>query len=173
VSVGTGDGRTYFAANLALALAQMGRRTLLIEADLRGPRLAGMLPGMDRSTGLSGVLTGRQRLADAISMPVGLPNSANLFVLPAGDVLREPLELLQQPSFTLLLDKVAAHFDHVLIDTPAVSNWVDARLVTSRAGTALLVARPDQTRMADLDRLMRTFRRSGAEIAGVVMNPHR
>ncbi len=173
VGVDVGEGKTYLAANLAVALAQAGRRTLLIEGDLRRPRLASIFPVATASRGLAGVLCGHQRLADAIVMPAGLTNTPTLHLLPAGSSEAEPLELLQLQAFEVLLERVAGHFDQVVIDTPATRHWgADTRLLAALAGQSLVVGRPGRTRMDELDRLLGSLRRGGSAIAGVVMNAH-
>jgi protein-tyrosine kinase len=98
VSPDSGDGKTFFAANLACTLAQLGGRTLVVDADLRGPRQHAVF-GVDNSAGLSGVLSGRTEAK--VIQPV--PGVANLFVLPVGITPPNPLELVERPAFGLLM----------------------------------------------------------------------
>lgn len=181
VSAAVGDGKSTVAANLALAMAERGRRVLLIDTDLVRSRMALMLPGLERSKGLSGVLAGRQRLADAIvpvpmTWPVPMPSGQAAptlpHVLPAGENLGDPNQLASLPTFSKLLEKVVAHYDQVLLDTPAATHGSGALRLACLTGPALVVARPGHTRTAELDALTRSLSQAGATVMGVVMNSH-
>ena len=167
VSPSSGDGKTFFSANVAVALSQVGGRTLLIDADLRGPRQHELFK-LQNHTGLSSVLAGRVD-ADVIQ-PV--PDVANLFVMPVGAAPPNPLELIERPAFGALLRELTSKFDHVIVDTPAMMYGVDAQVVAARCGAALLVARKDQSRVAALQQLVSTLSQSGARIAGVILNEY-
>jgi chain length determinant protein tyrosine kinase EpsG len=165
VSPNTGDGKTFFAANLAIALAQMGGRTLLVDADLRGPRLHQVF-GLGNETGLSGILSGRGD-AQVVHQVHGIPG---LFVLPVGIMPPNPLELLERPAFGLLMRDFAAKFDHVIVDTPAMIYGTDATVVAARCGSALVIARKDASRIGALQDLVAVLANGPAKIAGVIMN---
>jgi protein-tyrosine kinase len=113
ISPEPGDGKTYCAANLAVTLAQLGGRTLLVDADMRGPRVHEVFK-LDNRAGLSGILSGRTDV-QAIQAVPGVPT---LFVLPVGTVPPNPLELVERPAFGLLMRELTAKFDHVVVDTP-------------------------------------------------------
>lgn len=165
--VGTerGDGRSWLAANLAVAFSQLGERTLLIDADLRGPRQHLMF-NLASHGGLSAVLAGR---GDATSLR-RIGELPDLAVLPAGAVPPNPQELLGRPSFTRFLEEIADQFDIILIDTPAAALYADAQSIAARAGAALLVARRDQTRVPDAQRLAAGLTRHGVTLVGSVLN---
>lgn len=165
VSPNTGDGKTYFCANLAVALAQLGGRTLLIDADLRGPRQQELF-AVDSKIGLAGLLSGR-RGDNVIQSAPGVPN---LYLLPVGATPPNPLELLQGPAFGLLLHELLTKFDHVVVDTPAGQFGVDGVVVAARCGVALVVARKDQSRIQALQDLVQNLTAINAQVAGVVMN---
>jgi chain length determinant protein tyrosine kinase EpsG len=165
VSPSTGDGKTFFCANLAVALAQLGGRTLIVDADLRGPRLQDVF-GVESKTGLTGLLSGR-RGDNVIKVVKGVPN---LFVLPVGISPPNPLELLQGPAFGLLLHELLTKFDHVVVDTPAGQYGADGVVVAARCGVALVVARKDQARINSLQDLVQNLTAANAKVAGVVMN---
>jgi len=167
VSPASGDGKTFFSANVAVALSQVGGRTLLIDADLRGPRQHELFK-LQNHTGLSSVLSGRVD-ADVIQ-PV--PDVANLFVMPVGAAPPNPLELIERPAFGALLRELTSKFDHVIVDTPAMMYGVDAQVVAARCGAALIVARKDQSRVAALQQLVATIGQSSARIAGVILNEY-
>ena len=165
VSPNGGDGKTFFCANLAVALAQMGGKSLVVDADLRGPRLHDVF-GVEAGTGLSGLLAGRR--GDSVIKAVkGVPN---LFVLPVGISPPNPLELLQGPAFGLLLRELLNKFDHVLVDTPAGQYGADSVVAAARCGVALIVARKDMARLGVLREQVQTLSATGAQVAGIVMN---
>lgn len=181
VSTRAGDGRSFVAANLAIAFSQLGANTLLVDADLRRPRqhaLFGLqgkpgpsgVPGLPESSGLPG-------LADLLAgrgtrhMVRKVPHLPGLHVLPAGAPPPNPLELLQRPNLAVLLGDVVRAFDYVIVDTPAAAAGADARVVATACGAALAVARKDHTPMAALQDLADALLRLRAHLAGVVFNP--
>lgn len=173
VSPEPGDGKSFFCANLAVALAQLGGRTLLIDADMRGARQHQLfrLEGQGETgsrEGLADVLSGRAGQG-VIRQVEGVPS---LFVLPVGTPPPNPLELVERPVFGLLLRDLLGRFDHVLIDTPAASLASDAAVIAARAGAAVVIARRHQSRMAALQDLVGSFAHSPAEILGVIVNEH-
>jgi len=165
VSPDPGDGKTYFAANLAVGMAQLGGRTLVIDADLRGPRLHEVF-GVDNTVGLSGILAGRG--SDQVIQQV--PRVPSLFVLPVGTTPPNPLELIERPAFGLLMRELATKFDHVVVDTPAAVYGADATVIAARCGAALIIARKNTSRIAWLQDLLGSFAGSPAKVAGVVVN---
>src|SRR5229473_1599161 len=165
VSPGSREGRSYVAANLAVVFSQLGERTLLIDADLRTPRQHRIFNIPDR-IGLSAVLSGR---ADRGAV-VPLPAFGTLSLLPAGACPPNPQELLLRPSFTALLDELRIDFDVILFDTPPAKLYADAQSLAFRAGSVMLLARKDHTRLADATSVIRGLSDTGARIVGTVFN---
>ena len=165
VSHDSGDGRSYFAANIAAAFGQIGGRTLLIDADLRNSRQHSLF-GVDNRTGLSTMLSGRGAAHTIVPVP-GLPN---LFVLPAGIVPPNPLELIERQAFGLLMADVLRKFDHVVVDTPAFALGMDGPVLAAKCGAALLVARRGRSHVAAVQDLVATLSEGPAELAGVIFN---
>ena len=165
VSPNSGDGKTFFSANLAVTLAQLGGRTLLVDADLRGPRQHELFD-LKNSAGLSGLLSGRVE-SQVIQQISALPS---LFVLPVGVTPPNPLELIERPAFSLLLSELLSKFDHVIVDTPSAVYGADASALAARCGAALVIARKDQSRVAALQDLVSTLAQSPAKLAGVILN---
>lgn len=165
ISPDTGDGKTYCAANLAVVLAQLGGRTLLVDADMRGPRQHEVFKLANRA-GLSGILSGRSD-SHVIQQVTAVPS---LFILPVGVTPPNPLELVERPAFGLFMRELANKFDHVVVDTPAGSHGADASVIAARCGSALIVARRDQSRVAMLQDLVASFSGSPVKLAGVVVN---
>lgn len=165
VSPESGDGKTFFAANLAVVLAQLGGRTLLVDADMRHPRQHEVF-GLDNKAGLSGILSGRAE-AKVIQQAAGVPS---LFVLPVGITPPNPLELVERPAFGLLIRELLSKFDHVIVDTPAACYGSDSAVIAARCGAALVVARKNQARVVALQDLVANLAETPAQVAGVVFN---
>lgn len=169
LSPDVGDGKTYVAANLAVAFSQLGERTLLIDADIRTPRQHALLGVEQNGIGLSSVLAG---FADAGGLVHAVPGLPNLYLAPAGTVPPNPVELLQRPGFGRLMRELLEAFDHIVVDTPAATRGADSRVIAARSGAALVVARRGRSRMAALEGLLSALARGPGRVAGVVMNEH-
>jgi protein-tyrosine kinase len=165
VSPGSGEGRSFIAANLAIVFSQLGERTLLIDADLRAPRQHQLFK-LGNGAGLSGLLAGRAN-SDAV---VRIPTLLGLSVLPAGAVPPNPQELLGRPAFIETLQTLARDFDVVIIDTPAGQQYADAQTVAARAGAAIMLARKDSSALGDLAQLAGNIQQSGATLVGSLLN---
>jgi len=165
VSPGSGEGRSYVAANLAVVFSQLGERTLLIDADLRAPRQHRIFNVPDR-IGLSAVLSGR---ADRGAV-VPIPECGTLSLLPAGACPPNPQELLLRPAFATLLEELRTEFDVILFDTPPAKFYADAQSLAFRAGSGMVLARKDHTRFADMAGVIRELSDTGARIVGTVFN---
>jgi len=165
ISPDTGDGKTYCAANLAVSLAQLGGRTLLVDADMRGPRIHQVF-GLPNKAGLSGILSGRSD-RQVIQQVAGVPS---LFILPVGTTPPNPLELVERPAFGLLMRELASKFDHVLVDTPAAIYGSDCGVIAARCGMAMVVARKNKAKVALLQDLVASFAGSPAKLVGAVLN---
>jgi protein-tyrosine kinase len=158
------DGASIFASNLAVVFSQLGEQTLLVDANLRGPRqqeVFALKPGQ----GLSDVLAGRADL-DVIARVGPL---VDLSVLPSGTLPPNPQELLSREGFRNLNAQLESRYDIVLYDVPPFASGVDAMAVASRAGGVLLVARKDHTRMAAIAHMAEQLGEAGAEVVGSVV----
>ena len=165
VSPGAGEGRSWIAANLAVLFAQLGKRTILIDADLRPPRQHRLF-GVPGRVGLSAILAGRAGW-EVVAPVKDVPN---LSVLPAGAVPPNPQELLARPAFARLVSALASSNEVILIDTPAAEACADASTIAARAGAALLVACRDRTSMPRLAALSDDLRQFGVNVVGAVLN---
>ena len=165
ISPASGDGKTYFAANLAVALAQLGGRTLIVDADLRGPRQHEVFK-VSNSAGLSSLLSGRSE-SQVIQPVEGVPG---LFVLPCGPIPPNPLELIERPAFGLLVRELTSKFDHVVIDTAAAALGADGCVVAAKCGAALVLTRKHQNKVAALQDLVASLTGSSVQLLGAVVN---
>jgi chain length determinant protein tyrosine kinase EpsG len=168
ISPEAGDGRSWLAANLAIAFSQLGLRTLLIDADLRQPRQH-LLFNLAHGSGLSHMMSGR---TDSLQIDA-VPALPSLFVLPVGAPPPNPLELLESAAFERLLQDVQSRFDHVIVDTPSLQRGMDGPVAAAACGSALMVLRKGQTPLAAAQDLAAMLADSPAVLAGVVLNEHR
>ena len=165
VSTGQGDGRSRFAANLAVVFAQLGERTLLVDADLRKPRQHELF-FLENKIGFSTILAGRSR-EEAI---VRIGDLAGLCVLPAGPIPPNPLELLNRLSFDEFMIQVKSTFDVVIVDTPALSVGEDGALIAVKTGAAVAVARSGRTQAPAFNEMIQDLMNSGVNVVGSVLN---
>jgi len=165
LSAMAGEGRSMVAANLAVAFSQMGERTLLIDADMRGASQQQLfsLPGR---MGLSNILLGRA----GFECMTRVPHFFDLSVLTAGTKPPNPQELLTRARMATLLNEATNAFDVVIVDTPAASQFADAQIIASRTGSSILVTRNDKTNAKVLSRVMTSLRNCGANLVGTVLN---
>lgn len=165
VSPGQGEGRSFMTANLAIVFSQLGKRTLLIDGNLRSPRQH-QLFRLGSSAGFSELLAGRARF-DSVVKPTSLPG---LSVLPGGVVPPDPQELLARPAFPEILKALSCEYSVIFIDTPAAGDYADAQTIAVGAGSALILARNHQSSLAELVDLASGLQQSGATLVGSVLN---
>jgi chain length determinant protein tyrosine kinase EpsG len=167
VSPERGEGRSWLAANLATTFAQIGVRTLLIDADMRHPRQHKLF-NLGHAAGLCELLTGRA----GRQITQRLHPQLRLFVLPAGLLPPNPQELLSRPVFDVVIDRFVEKFDLLLIDTPASTQSADAQIIAAHAGSALLIARRNYTLHSRLTATMESMTQIGVNVVGTVVTEH-
>lgn len=158
------EGKSTTAANLSIALADSGARVLLIDADLRSPKLADYL-GIEGAIGLSDVLINRVQLADALQ----LWGRNRLTVLAAGSVPPNPSELLGSRAMSDLLHSLEREFDVIVIDMPPLLPVTDAALVSKMTKGALIVAAAGRTDRRELTGAVAALENVGARVSGVIL----
>jgi protein-tyrosine kinase len=161
----SGVGATYFAANLALAFAQMAVPTLLVEANLRKPRLASLFGADAKTEGLVEALT-----RDDAKPPVAIDVVPGLSLLVAGATAPHPQELLSSKEFLNLSQSAQRNYGVVIYDTPPALESADAYVVASRVGGAILVARRHRTKVKDIKTVSQALEGFQCEIAGTVLS---
>jgi capsular exopolysaccharide synthesis family protein len=159
------EGKSTTAVNLALAFAEMGHRVVLIEADMRRPRVADYL-GVEGAVGLSNVLAGQVSVDDVLQ-PWG---QYHLQVLPSGFVPPNPSELLGSRNMAALLMHLRTRFDVILIDTPPLLPVTDAAVVATHADGAVLVTRSGKTAQARVRSALASLRAVESPVLGCVLN---
>jgi succinoglycan biosynthesis transport protein ExoP len=160
-----GEGKTTVAVNLAVVLAQSGLRVLLIEADMRRPRVTRYL-GMISGAGLSNVLSGTARLTELIQ-PYG---DGRLTVLAAGPMPPNPSEMLGSKQMKVLLAEARQHSDYVILDAPPLLPVTDGAVLAAAADGAILIARHGVTTDAQLRQAATNLHRIDAKLLGVLLN---
>ena len=160
-----GEGKTSTASNAALALQTAGRKTLLVDGDLRRPRLAELF-GLEASVGLTSILMGRIGLEEAVQMHA----ASGLDVLTSGTVPPNPAELLQSLSMQQLIEKVRTAYDAIVIDAPPLLPVTDAALLAIKADGALIVVRQGKTTRDQFRHSLERLTAVGARPLGVTMN---
>jgi capsular exopolysaccharide synthesis family protein len=164
-STGPEEGKSTVVANLGVSLAQSGRRTLLIDTDLRRPALHGLLD-LPRGRGLADALAGDAELADAIR-PTRVDR---LDVLVCGTLPANPAELIESARLQEMIAGLRNGYDYVLLDSPPAGGLVDASLLSSIADGVLFVVEPRRFDWRVLRGALRQLDRAGARIYGVVIN---
>lgn len=167
VSARAGEGKSFCALNHATALAMQGYRTLLLDADLRGPGLSrDHLVAGNEDAGLGGYLSGKSQAASCC-FATALPN---LYLLSSGTMRADAAELLGGTRFPSLLEDAYRWFDRVVIDTPPVLAVSDALSVARYADRCCLVVREKTSDRRDLRRAADMIRASGGNLVGFVWN---
>jgi capsular exopolysaccharide synthesis family protein len=159
-----GEGKTTAAINLALVTAlSVGRRVLLVDCDLRRPRVHSAL-GLRPKAGLAEVLTGDVTFEEAVTRTEG----ADLDVLAVRDRPSNPSELLGSPTMRELIAAVAKRYDRVILDTPAALGLPDAKAVGDQCDGLVMVVRADKTRQEYVQSVLEILGRG--RMLGVVLN---
>lgn len=161
-SADEGDQKTAVAVHLAASLARLGRRTLIVDGDLRRPKLASVF-GVDNAVGLTGVLRGTTEPEDAI-VATDIPY---LSVLPAGPDLGAPDKLLARERLTQVMRHIGTNFDQVVVDSPDLVKASDALLLAGAADSVILVASP-RLRRSGLRSVIEDFQHVRASFLGVI-----
>lgn len=161
-----GDGKSTLAANLAVSIAQSGKRTLLVDCDMRRPRVHRVFHMADPGPGLAAVINGGTPLSAAIQRSA----IENLSILPCGKKPANPAELLTSPNFSDLLDRLKGDYDYVILDTPPVLAVSDPSAVAPRADGVILVFRMTNKVRPLAERAREQLQQIGANVIGVVVN---
>ena len=165
------EGRSYVAANLAMAFSQLGRSTLLIDADMRTPSQHKFF-NFTHKLGLSVLLSGRAKKEDLEELPEQISNIQNLAVLGCGAIPPNPTELLSNETFPLILRELKKFFEIIIIDTPPASYQADVVSIASIAGSALMVTRSGHTRMENSKDLLSLLKNVKVNVVGAVLNQY-
>jgi capsular exopolysaccharide synthesis family protein len=162
-SAGTKDGKSVTAANLAVTLAKTGQRTVLVDADLRRPRIHEIFD-IEREPGLV------QLFLETHEGNVSHEIIPNLHVLTAGQSIGNAAELLESKKMRRIFERLYKNFDSVVVDTPPSLVVADAAILSTYCDGVLVVCRAGQTKEKELQEVVETFEDVGSRIAGFVLN---
>ncbi|MGP6174884.1 polysaccharide biosynthesis tyrosine autokinase [Corynebacterium sp. A21] len=159
-----GEGKTTTAMNLAFTISQNGARVVLIEGDLRRPKIGKYL-GIETGTGLTDVLIGRAKLEDVLQRW----GRTDLHILPAGRIPPNPSELLGSDEMKENLKTLQSQFDYVIIDVPPILAVTDSVVVGKFAAGILLIAASGRTTSQDLEKSLLAIETAGTDVLGMIV----
>lgn len=162
-------GKTTTVANLGISLAEIGRRVLLIDGDLRRPRL-GKLFGLQFATGLSDALIDGGAGAVKLESVIRASSVPGLFVLPGGSEPANISKLLHSTYLDSLVETARADYDFVLIDSPPMMGMADARLLSRNADGVILISRAGETSPEQLGEARERLAEDGTPVIGTILN---
>lgn len=165
-SPSAGDGKSTLSANLAICMAQSGRKVLLIDADMRKPRIHKLIKIENNANGLAAVIEGKVPLAEAVR-PAGI---INLSVLCCGGRPANPAELLTSPNFPVIIEETRKLYDVVIIDTPPLLAVSDPCVVAARVDGVILTLRLRKNGRPLAERARDILSALDAKVLGVVLN---
>lgn len=165
-SCGPGEGKTVVAANLAIGLAQAGQRVLLVDADMRRPRVHDVF-GLSQEPGLSNLMVGNAKASEVVTKSASVPG---LWVLCAGRIPPNPAELLGSQRFKDFVASLNSHFDAVIIDSPPVMAVTDASVVAHSASGVIFVVGSEMVSRHMAKRAMEQLENVNAHCIGAVLN---
>ncbi|TFE22649.1 polysaccharide biosynthesis tyrosine autokinase [Cohnella luojiensis] len=160
-----GEGKTATTLNLAIAYAQAGKKVLLIDADLRKPGVHLMFEG-DNSCGLTNFLANQSTVSEAIQN-TDIPN---LFIITSGPIPPNPSELLNSQRIDTLLDEIKSDYDVVIIDTPPILGFIEAKMLAAKSSGVLLVLEHGMVKRTVAKRVKDELSSVKANLLGIVMN---
>jgi len=161
------EGKTTSVIYLGTTMAQSGQRVLLIDTDMRRPRLHSSI-GVTRQPGLSNLILGDDNY-DEVVRPTDIPN---LFVLPCGPLPPNPAELVMTQRFQIVLEELGRRFDRIILDSPPIQAVTDAVVLSRRTDGVIFVVRAGRTMRDELARASEQIRDVGGSIFGVIVNEY-
>ncbi len=172
VSPESNEGRSYVAANLAMAFSQSGHSTLLIDADMRAPQQHHLF-SISRRIGFSKLLAGRVKIEELDALPDQISTFQMLSVLGCGAIPPNPAELLNQRAFSRIMRELKKYFDVIIFDTPPATLYqADVISIAAVAGSSLVVTKRGQSRMENVKTLMSLLAQAECNVVGSVLNQY-
>ena len=162
------EGKTTTAVNTALSLAQTGARVLLIDADMRRPRLHSIF-NLSNRQGLSTVLSNEMNEAETLSLISQYENSS-VYILPSGAIPPNPAELIGSEQMQRLIGMLESTFSHIVVDTPPIGSFTDGVLASTLVDGVLLVVQSGRTSRSVARRSKQILQDVGAKVFGIVLN---
>lgn len=160
------EGKSTCSYHLAKAFAELGKRVLLMDCDLRKSVTLSKFRSEDRVFGLTHFLTGMQTLDQCICES----DTKNLHILFAGAFPPNPAELLSTKGFAVLMDALKGHYDYIIVDAPPLGSVIDAAILAQYCDGAVLVIRQSEVKIRLAQNSKRQLERTGCKLLGVVLN---
>ena len=160
------EGKTSISLNLGKSLAELGKRVLVVDADMRKSVMAGRHTNVKNPVGLSEVLTGMAQLVDGLYAT----QLETLDILFAGQYPPNPVELLNSVYFSELIEQLRVMYDYVIVDTPPLGRVIDAAVIAPVCDGTLIVMADNAVRFRQATEVVEQLKKSGSKILGVVRN---
>jgi capsular exopolysaccharide synthesis family protein len=165
------EGKSLTCINLAISMAQTGKRVLIIDADLRRPMMKNVFE-LQETQGLSEQLAGLSGIGNIGQLFAVKTKCENLAVLPSGRIPPNPAELLSSPKLHKIFEVLEQHFDYIFIDTPPIGAVTDTALLIPEVQGHIFVVRAGDTRIDNLKKAVFTMNQLGANILGFILNDY-
>ncbi|HEX8197018.1 MAG TPA: polysaccharide biosynthesis tyrosine autokinase [Pyrinomonadaceae bacterium] len=162
------EGKTTTAVNTAISLAQTGAKVLIIDADMRRPRLHGIFQ-VSNEHGLSSILSSQMEEDEMLDI-IQHDDESNLYLLPSGAVPPNPAELIGSEQMSRMLKIMEANFTHVVVDSPPIASFTDGVLISAMVDGVLLVVHSGKSSRQVIKRARQLLGEVGAKLFGVVLN---
>ena len=165
-SPGPKEGKSTIAANLALVMAQSGKSVILLDADMRKPRIHNLM-GIPNQVGLTDYFKGS---SSDLKKVLKQWKDEDLYIVPTGDLPPNPAELLASEKMSKILDMFKGKYDFVVIDSPPVGIVTDPSVLSAKVDGTLLVVEPKKTKLGAAVQAVEQLHRAGANLIGMVFN---
>ena len=165
-STSENEGKSTVSTNLAISLARLGLKIMLVDADTRKSVMAGRFKFKHKISGLSNYLSGVSPIEDVIYET----DVEHLNVIPAGQVPPNPTGLLQNKNFNIMIEVFREYYDYVIIDTPPVGRVIDAAIVAPKTDGVVMVVEANRVKKKTLEKCKEQLEKGGAEFLGVILN---
>lgn len=159
------EGKTTVVYKLAQSFAENGERVVLLDFDLRAPKL-GVVAGIDNNVGLTNVITGKLELDRALYRD---KSQENLFLLLSGPTPPNPAEILASNHIKDLVNELSQSFDYVFIDTPPVGLFTDASIVSTFCDGMIFAIKSNDTKKEEIARALDNLKKVNAKVIGAVL----
>lgn len=161
-----GEGKSSVSFRLAISLAEVGKKVIFIDADLRKSVLYQKVDGDEQGIGLSDYLLGQKSLPQIVCDT----NIKNLYLIMAGQVPPNPAELLNEPSFSKMIEVLKKVYDYIIIDTPPLGSVIDSAVIAEKCDGVVLVIESGKVSGRFVGENIRQLEKSGCPIVGAVLN---
>lgn len=160
------EGKTVITLSLGKSLAELNKKVLVVDADMRKSVMAGRNTTVKNAVGLSELLTGQSALGECIYVT----QHESLHIIFAGQYPPNPVELLSGENFSALLAELRKHYDYILIDTPPLGRVIDAAVIAPNCDGTILVIDGENVRRSQAQEVVEQLNKAGSKLLGAVRN---